>query len=195
MSSNKIKASELKNVIKEIVKGIFKEMSVTGAVGAVQTPHAFSKRNNPDEEVEEELLDEGISDDNDDKTAVKVAFEIWHIVTKVQFVDVNPKTRSKYWKITLPDATYFRWLKLDSRGTWSYVDSRTPRDKDKWLVWNRSGQNIKETVASDGEGYNIPAAFSGKGGSKKAVQGSKSLGYELTPIGKKDMERKGDRLR
>lgn len=43
-------------------------------------------------------------------------------------------------------------------------------------------------------GYNIPGAFSGEGGSKAGVRGSAKLGYHLTPIGKKDMKRKADKL-
>jgi hypothetical protein len=106
--SSKISKSELKDVIKEIVKGIFKEMSTTGAASPVSTPLAFSRRGSDPKEEVEELIDEG---------------------------------------------------------------------------------------TADAEGYNIPSAFSGKGGSARGVAGSKALGYELTPTGKKDMERKGDRLR
>lgn len=43
-------------------------------------------------------------------------------------------------------------------------------------------------------GYNIPGAFSDKGGSKKGVEGSEKLGYTLTPIGRKEMKLKADRL-
>ena len=43
-------------------------------------------------------------------------------------------------------------------------------------------------------GYMIPGAFARKGGSKKGVEGSAALGYTLTPIGKKEMEKTGDRL-
>lgn len=43
-------------------------------------------------------------------------------------------------------------------------------------------------------GYNIPGAFSKKGGSEAGVEGSESLGYTLTGIGKKDMQRHADRL-
>jgi hypothetical protein len=43
-------------------------------------------------------------------------------------------------------------------------------------------------------GFNVPSAFSRRGGSERGVEGSKSLGYELTPVGKKDMDRDGDAL-
>jgi hypothetical protein len=50
------------------------------------------------------------------------------------------------------------------------------------------------TTNSGTPGYNIPGWVSRKGGSKKGVEGSAALGYELTPIGKKEMERPGDKL-
>lgn len=43
-------------------------------------------------------------------------------------------------------------------------------------------------------GYNIPGWISRKGGSKAGVEGSRKLGYELTPAGEKEMQRPGDRL-
>lgn len=103
-----IKKSELKKIIKEIVTGIFKEMTTTGAVSPVSTPKAFSKKSLKQED-EEEKLDE-------------------------------------------------------------------------------------MTTTGDVSGYNIPSAFSRKGGSKRGVDGSSKLGYDLTPIGKKEMERPGDKL-
>lgn len=50
------------------------------------------------------------------------------------------------------------------------------------------------TTTGDVSGYNVPSAFSKKGGSHKGVEGSAALGYTLTPQGKKEMDRKGDRL-
>ena len=43
-------------------------------------------------------------------------------------------------------------------------------------------------------GYNIPGAFSRRGGSEKGIKGSEKLGYKLTPTGKKDMQRSADKL-
>jgi hypothetical protein len=43
-------------------------------------------------------------------------------------------------------------------------------------------------------GYNVPGAFSRRGGSKAGVAGSAALGYELTPTGRKDMEMPADKL-
>jgi len=43
-------------------------------------------------------------------------------------------------------------------------------------------------------GYNVPGAFSKKGGSKAGIAGSAALGYELTPTGKKEMQRSADKL-
>ena len=54
---------------------------------------------------------------------------------------------------------------------------------------------VKEmTTTGAVDGYNIPSAFSKKGGSVKGVAGSAALGYTLTAAGKKEMERSGDRL-
>lgn len=50
------------------------------------------------------------------------------------------------------------------------------------------------TTTGDVGSYNIPSAFSRKGGSHKGVEGSAKLGYNLTPLGKKDMNRQSDSL-
>ena len=51
------------------------------------------------------------------------------------------------------------------------------------------------SCASSAGAYNIPAAFSKReGGSSAAMKGSKSLGYELTPQGKQDFNRKPDAM-
>ena len=67
------------------------------------------------------------------------------------------------------------------------------------LVGNKEifGNNTLEEMSdSSGAGsYNIPSAFSRRdGGSSKALDGSKALGYELTPQGKKDFERHPDSM-
>lgn len=58
-------------------------------------------------------------------------------------------------------------------------------------------KNIKEMTTTDGgtPGYQIPGAFAREGGSKAGVAGSAKLGYQLTPIGQKEMNRKGDKLK
>jgi hypothetical protein len=56
-------------------------------------------------------------------------------------------------------------------------------------------KNIDEvTTTGDVGGYNIPAAFTKKGGSQRGLNVSSNMGYELTSIGKKEMNRKADRL-
>lgn len=53
---------------------------------------------------------------------------------------------------------------------------------------------LKEITATGAvSGYNIPAAFSRRGGSKKAVD--HSAGYTLTNVGKSEMNRPADRLK
>lgn len=51
------------------------------------------------------------------------------------------------------------------------------------------------TTTGDVSGYNIPSAFSKRGGSSKGVAGSETLGYTLTPAGKKEMNRPADKLK
>lgn len=53
------------------------------------------------------------------------------------------------------------------------------------------------TTTGDIAPINLPGNISGgwvskRGGSKRGVEGSNSLGYELTPIGKEEMKRKQD---
>ncbi|TRO56372.1 hypothetical protein E2P64_06035 [Candidatus Bathyarchaeota archaeon] len=100
-----MKKSQLEGLIREIVRGIFREMTTTGAVSPIATPKAFKKT-----EEEEE-------------------------------------------------------------------------------------QQITETNTTDGgtSGYQIPGWLSPKGGSKKGLAGSAALGYTLTPIGKKEMNRPADK--
>lgn len=60
------------------------------------------------------------------------------------------------------------------------------------------GKTLKEmTTTSDVSPINLPGNVTGgwvskQGGSKRGVAGSRSLGYELTPIGKEEMKRKQD---
>lgn len=50
------------------------------------------------------------------------------------------------------------------------------------------------TTMSGTTGYNIPGAFSRRGGSVKGVKGSEKLGYKLTTAGKEEMKRSADKL-
>jgi len=63
------------------------------------------------------------------------------------------------------------------------------------IMEDEEEEKIEESSVTGGEGYTIPAAFSkNDGGSKKALAGSNALGYELTPIGKKDLARRPDKM-
>jgi len=57
-------------------------------------------------------------------------------------------------------------------------------------------RKMEEMTTTDGgtPGYQIPGWLSRRGGSKRGVEGSRKLGYELTPAGEKEMKRQGDRL-
>lgn len=61
---------------------------------------------------------------------------------------------------------------------------------------NTEEEPLTEMTTTDGgtPGYMVPGAFSRKGGSKAGVAGSAALGYQLTKIGKQDMERQGDKI-
>lgn len=65
---------------------------------------------------------------------------------------------------------------------------------DDYFVTDEEALEEISTCAGSGA-YNIPAAFSKReGGSAKALAGSKSLGYDLTPQGKQDFNRKPDAM-
>ena len=76
------------------------------------------------------------------------------------------------------------------------VSNQSTNKRAGKLIIKGEKQPIKtESVTGGVEGYNIPAAFSRKdGGSKKGLDGSNALGYELTPQGKKDFDRHPDRM-
>jgi hypothetical protein len=57
---------------------------------------------------------------------------------------------------------------------------------------NSDVNEVSMTGGAGGEAYTIPAAFSRRGGSFRGV--NKSAGYKLTPIGKKEMNRKADTI-
>ena len=74
-------------------------------------------------------------------------------------------------------------------------------------LYNRAGKALgglveqlyEITVTGDVSPINLPGNVKGgwvsaRGGSSRGVAGSKSLGYELTPIGKQDMARKQDKV-
>jgi hypothetical protein len=57
------------------------------------------------------------------------------------------------------------------------------------------GKKVNEmTTTGAVSGFQVPGWVSRKGGSQKGIEGSAALGYELTPMGKKEMQRTGDKL-
>lgn len=92
------------------------------------------------------------------------------------------------------DAKEQLWLAKSKNGLWYY--SSKSGGKLVWFSVPKTDipNNISETTTGDVTGYNIPSAFAKKGGSKAGVEGSESLGYTLTPIGKKEMSRQADSL-
>ena len=64
------------------------------------------------------------------------------------------------------------------------------------LPLNPAPNSIKEmTTTGAVSGYNIPGAFSKRGGSEAGLKGSEKLGFTLTKAGKEDMTRVADKLR
>ena len=68
--------------------------------------------------------------------------------------------------------------------------------KKAYQLVGKTYEPLEEMTTTDGgtPGYNIPGWVSRRGGSKRGVEGSRKLGYELTPTGEKEMNRKGDAL-
>ncbi len=69
------------------------------------------------------------------------------------------------------------------------------RDEFANILSKITKETLKEmTTTGAADGFNVPGAFSRRGGSKKGVEGSRKLGYELTPRGKKDSQLEADKL-
>lgn len=71
----------------------------------------------------------------------------------------------------------------------------SPASKKGKIVVNGKEIRLSEmTTTGDVAGYNVPSAFSKRGGSQRGLEGSESLGYTLTSIGDKEMKRGADKL-
>ena len=143
MSSNDpnfIKKSDLTSIIKEIVKGVFKEMQEPPTTIPMDTPY-------------------GVIDTQTKKVIYKTTYK-----NRARAIRVADAKDNKY-------------------GAYRY----------KAMILKDTPVNEMTTTGAV-SGYNVPSAFSKRGGSMGGVKGSESLGYELTTIGKKDMDRDGDNI-
>lgn len=194
MEENTIKKSYLGTLIREIVKGILKE--------------GFD-------------LNYGISDD---KQLISLANKVWGNddwkidrskrteYGKVYKMRGNKNRQGIFFLWNTPDGKWKylnvsdgkKWIDIPSTdpeldemtGTGAVAGYSTPfafKKQSKRKTMENNG--ISEmTTTGDVAGYNIPGSFAKKGGSKKGIDVSSEMGYELTPIGRKEMNRTADKL-
>ena len=97
--------------------------------------------------------------------------------------------------VKLITKTLLEELKTEETATGAVAATNGKLPIQRKIMEEDEEEKIEESSVTGGEGYTIPAAFcKNNGGSKKALAGSDSLGYELTPIGKKDLERQPDKM-
>jgi hypothetical protein len=150
--------------------GYANEQTCTAAVSGYSTPNAFSKRGFATKK--KKRFNEGIEKRFSNPLTIRV------------------KTGRLAGKTV-------KAIKDEVKGIYHYYDPKTGQHESIGGEENVEVQKspVKEmTTTSAVTGYNVPAAFSRKGGSKAGVAGSAKLGYNLTPIGKKEMELRGDNL-
>lgn len=171
-----------------------KEQSVTGAVSPVTTSFAFKKKTNEesDDKLKGKIVRPGqikLEGGIDPNLAKKIANHHWYIENSELGSDGvwNFRTRGKAYCCAVG--------LLNGQPA---ILSKIPTGNLELLVGNQEifdEEPISEmTTTGAVAGYNIPAAFARKGGSKRGVEGSAKLGYTLTSIGKKEMKRQGDNL-
>ena len=108
----------------------------------------------------------------------------------------EPKRRMTGPYAVYTNGKYLYARKDEDTGVYYYLNPDTGTE----VPLGKEGPNLsvdrkklsEMTTTGNVEGYNVPGWVSKKGGSHKGVAGSDKLGYHLTSIGKKDMERKQD---
>jgi hypothetical protein len=182
MNENKLKKSQLDALIREIVRGIVKE-------GYNNQPNEF------------------------DLLAKKLWGKEWNfakekkgdagLVMLYKTRWPGPPDSRLLWQTPTGEVKYLdpktkKWMDTqlsEMSGTAAAAPVSTPNAFQKRKIQEgEEEEQIDETTTGDVAGYNVPGAFSRKGGSHKGVEGSAALGYTLTPQGKKEMGRRGDRL-
>lgn len=174
---NKISRKTLKETIRLIVKNVLSE---------INDSETSDKMNGTFVNRGEVKLQGGL----DPSTAEKIAKYHWDIMSgpiKNEFGAYDFKTRGDRWCCSVGT--------LDGKP--SILSITTTPGRLHLQVGNDEifGDEINEmTTTGAVQGYNIPAAFSRRGGSDKGVKGSAKLGYKLTPEGEKEMDRSADKL-
>jgi hypothetical protein len=181
-----ITRSELKEVIKQTIRSILNEM---GSGFQVQ------KRNVAEEKIDAEELQ-----------------SIWEDDKNGEYIAVLPDENRAYYvahgkKIEeIPPGRHNIWMGIR---TWMdsqefYPNIWSANKRGNLTLWNHRGEELgglveqlhEMTTTGDVAPLNLPMSAKGtvasRGGSARGVAGSRSLGYELTPIGKQDMARKQD---
>jgi hypothetical protein len=190
-----IKKSTLDEVIRQIVKTIVKESSGMNDEEAMQDKVVLDIArqvfNNPKLEIiRDKSSPEGriyllkSTDRND-----IVARFIWKTPQgNWKYLKQDPTTNLKKW-IDVPNGNV-----SEETGTSAVAPVTTPFAFKKKPTMESDISLEEMTTTGAVGGYNIPGAFSKRGGSEAGVEGSESLGYTLTGIGKKDMQRHADKL-
>ena len=199
-----IKQSQLEELITIITKTLLNEIqnvseeSTTGNAAPINGRLPIVKRvmeNDEEDKLSGRFVDRGeikLSGGIDAKLADKIAHYHWDVMQSMGIDErgvFNYKTRGDRWCCSVGLLN----------GQPAILSVTTTPGRLQLLVGNNEvfGTETLEEMsdASMAGAYNIPAAFSRKeGGSTKALDGSKALGYELTPQGKKDFERHPDAM-
>jgi len=183
LNENFIKRSTLYDIVGKIIKEILNERyveedSTTGAASPVTGPNIFKKKKIMNE-IDFDFEDPK-NKSNFTSAEKKLIYAYLRLHEDTNFDDLAQILSNELKAHITAGELYAIW------SDYEYGDSGGPE---------RSEESIDEmTVTGDVAGYNIPGAFSRKGGSAKAVKGSESLGYTLTPLGKKEMKRSADKL-
>jgi hypothetical protein len=169
------------------------EMTGTGAVSGVATPFAFKRKTFNENEFDGFKYPKHNAkvSDAEMEEAKNVAHRIWQPVYLTRFHSTGLNGYPKWFEVRLHSSTGDRYfIYKDKTGKWFYQQGTGVDAKyvpaDEYLT--------EMTVTGDVSGYNIPGAFAKKGGSAKGIAGSAALGYKLTPMGEKEMERRADKL-
>ena len=172
-----------------------KEQSMAAAAGPVTGPMTFKKKPVEENEFDGKKFPKHNAkvSSSEMKEAEGIARQIFGNEMKdIQFHSKSLDGRTSFFRINI-GSTYYRWLSKNSSGQWQYTDDGGVRSN--WKPFSPETSLTEMTTTGTGTtGYNVPGAFSRKGGSKAGVQGSRKLGYELTPIGKDEMNLKADEL-
>jgi hypothetical protein len=139
------------------------------------------------------LQEKSNASNEDLKIATEIAKKIWGINAKdIEFRAGVSGAGMLMFRVHT-GSTYYNWVCKNSRNAWFYSDYEHGT-RVEWKPIEQPTAVNEESTTGGVAGYNIPAAFSKAGGSKRGLEGSESLGYTLTPEGEKQMKRHADKL-